>query len=61
MVGHRDLLHAQGQGLGKQLVEADGTVEQTVLRVEMQVSETGHAWFEGLLVRCVKVNERNSC
>ena len=61
VVGHRDLLHAQRQRPGEQLVEANGAVEQAVLGVKVQVRETGHAAREGLLARCGKVNERDSC
>ena len=39
--GHR--LHAALEHLREQVVEADGAVEQAILRVQMQVRELGHA------------------
>ena len=61
VIRHGNLLHAHGQGLGEQLVEADGTIEQAVLRMKVQMRETGHAACEGLPVRTGEVNEHESC
>ena len=39
VVGERDGVHAQAGQLGEQILQADGSVEQAVLAVNMEVSE----------------------